>query len=868
MAESKIPVRLILCVDGTWCTPDGTSPGGNGNQTNIYRLAASIFQGECEDLLTGKTYFQKVSYHHGIASGNDLSITTRITEGITGSQSHEFIKNAYRECCELSGPEDEVWLYGFSRGAFIVRAVAGLLHYAGALKSADNAGEQFEKEYKSILSVYKNRKNGTALGEAHFQLGNRARDPPRIQFVGAFDTVKAVQDNIDFDIQFNNSITHWRHALALNEKRSGFLPEIEHPDFAAHKSPRSLEQSFVQAWFVGSHGDIGGSNNQDGLSLYPLQWMLIESRNVGLCLGFKTVRDVNIHNPLLITGLQTSDETEPIIIPILSRNDIITEMVDIKSVHMPSEHQGRYTININQTKTPFNSTRHRQPFADNGHLEGWNPNDPMGTIIHPSVYMIMDTSDKGLVSLHASPFYKHLEPWRRYSIGTLQPWEQAQKEELDDIAVRILVAGKAGVGKSSLINKVFGVSAEQALTSESVERPGVHDINKELRWKTKPDLIMHDSGGFEAGKQDEYEAVEQFFKEKSKETNLQNRLHLIWYCIETDDPRPTVGTEHSFQLINQYMSNVPVILVATKADKFVGDRVNSQLNSLMADPNFDRHMVQQARQSAQAELKYKLRRWKVLLNSKGLDIADAYVPVSKDDTESIELLVRKTTESFKDERLRLAYVSAQVASIDEKVDLAIKEAMRIYKDMLTSSIVMAGVPTGSMTNRFGGTVELCRKMVKCFGMIQVDGKVVADLFKANLKDEASHSALTLLADGMAAGGLVATLGTGMPILVIPAVINIPITVPATARLMLMLACDLIIVFSRAYNESSVRYITQPRIKDLRSAVDDYQNYYRKVHDSVASLAPRRNLVGFFRTKLIEEKMIGIIKDFRHQWRLR
>lgn len=69
-----------------------------------------------------------------------------------GLDALDQIRIIYEECCRLTGPEDEVWLYGFSRGAYVVRAVAGLLHYMRALKSATTAS--FDDDCHEALKVY------------------------------------------------------------------------------------------------------------------------------------------------------------------------------------------------------------------------------------------------------------------------------------------------------------------------------------------------------------------------------------------------------------------------------------------------------------------------------------------------------------------------------------------------------------------------------------------------------------------------------------------------------------------------------------------------------------------------------------------
>lgn len=112
----------------------------------------------------------------------------------------------------------------------------------------------------------------------------KSRKCPRINFLGLLDTVKRVNSDLDSTAQsltFHDSIRHVRHALALNDTRSHFEPEMY--GNITDKDPIN-DRSLIQAWFVGAHADIGGGARDDGLSPYPLQWLLTESQHKGLIL--------------------------------------------------------------------------------------------------------------------------------------------------------------------------------------------------------------------------------------------------------------------------------------------------------------------------------------------------------------------------------------------------------------------------------------------------------------------------------------------------------------------------------------------------------------------------------------------------------
>ncbi|GAW19614.1 hypothetical protein ANO14919_091020 [Xylariales sp. No.14919] len=415
----NIPVRLVICVDGTWFNPDGGNDK-KGNITNIYRFYASVGRGEIKDA-SGSRFIQKKMYVAGIGSEDNISALEKLYAGAFGLKCFEQIKNVYRECCRLTGPNDEVWLYGFSRGAYVVRAVAGLLHYLRALVSADtvsDADKTFDKDYKEALKVYEKLQKGSNLkgeGNVHLYFDAKTRLAPTIKFVGAFDTVKAVDDKSLYDISFNDSIQHMRAALALNENRKAMRVEGLWPSWGNHT--RSLpRRTFVQAWFIGTHTDIGGSAQMDGLALYPLQWMMLESKAKGLI--FKFEGDYGgralLDNPLQIVGIEGAKNNALFCI---TENKVVVEMRNIGQIHEEGSLYGqRYAVKLRQaTGLLANSREARVPFEEilnGGELKGYCKNSPRGTIIHPSVYMIIDKHLSVSLDRKLFPFYAQIEMWR------------------------------------------------------------------------------------------------------------------------------------------------------------------------------------------------------------------------------------------------------------------------------------------------------------------------------------------------------------------------------------------------------------------------------------------------------------------------
>ena len=109
------------------------------------------------------------------------------------------------------------------------------------------------------------------------------------------------------------------------------------------------------------------------------------------------------------------------------------------------------------------------------------------------------------------------------------------------------------------------ISTLQTQSSHRIR--GIHDVSKEITWESRPDLIVHDSGGFEAGADDEFQAIEAFLKDKSAAEDILAQIHVIWFCIDINSPRTRqIATEKLFLAVSRYAKDVPIVVVATKKD--------------------------------------------------------------------------------------------------------------------------------------------------------------------------------------------------------------------------------------------------------------------------------------------------------------
>lgn len=274
--------RIIICADGTWNRPEKDLK--EDFPTNVLRLSRAI-----KPIGSDKVP-QQVFYDWGVGSYYDPVIG-----GATGKGLHKNIMDDYRYIVQNYSAGDEIYLFGFSRGAYTVRSLCGLINNCGIIKRPDARLIQHAfKHYKKSSASY------APAGDASIEFRKRHSHPSRkIKFVGVWDTVGAMGIPISFlglfddkdefyDTKLGRNVDIARHALAIDENRSDFEPTIW--------TPRG-DTDMKQVWFTGAHSDIGGSYkpDQDGslLSDNALDWMIKEAGRSGLTIEAHLKQSIN-----------------------------------------------------------------------------------------------------------------------------------------------------------------------------------------------------------------------------------------------------------------------------------------------------------------------------------------------------------------------------------------------------------------------------------------------------------------------------------------------------------------------------------------------------------------------------------------------
>jgi uncharacterized protein (DUF2235 family) len=276
--------RLILCCDGTWNSADQTR-NGIPCPTNVIRIAFRIAKRHND-------VRQIVYYGQGVGTGNSID---RFTGGAFGKGIEDNIFNAYRFLIANYEPGDELYLFGFSRGAFTARSIAGMIRKCGILS------REYVDQYLQALKLYRSEEGPDEEGPTAFRRVYSVNNekPTKIQFIGVWDTVGALgiplrglrnltRSKHQFhDTELSGSVKFAYHALAIDERRAPFKPTL----WQYKPKPG---QTVEQVWFPGVHSNIGGGYPDRSLSDVSLKWMIERANSAGLAFD----ESVEAHQPL------------------------------------------------------------------------------------------------------------------------------------------------------------------------------------------------------------------------------------------------------------------------------------------------------------------------------------------------------------------------------------------------------------------------------------------------------------------------------------------------------------------------------------------------------------------------------------------
>ncbi|HEX8712830.1 MAG TPA: DUF2235 domain-containing protein [Terracidiphilus sp.] len=257
--------RIVFCCDGTWDTAQSNS--------NVYRLYKALTV----------TSDQVTFYDDGV--GANATGLSHLLQGAFGEGILQKIRDSYTKIAHVYEPGDDIYLFGFSRGAYTARSLAGFIAVCGL-----PSGSFSDDCVTTAFAAYRDPTHRAALlaGLASCKLADAS-----IKMLGVWDTVgslgiPAIFGGIDekvygfLDTNLHPDVKNAFHALAIDEQRAQFPATLWTSDPAPG-------QTIEQLWFTGCHGDVGGGNQQGGsvdagtrLCDITFGWMLGKAQALGL----------------------------------------------------------------------------------------------------------------------------------------------------------------------------------------------------------------------------------------------------------------------------------------------------------------------------------------------------------------------------------------------------------------------------------------------------------------------------------------------------------------------------------------------------------------------------------------------------------
>jgi uncharacterized protein (DUF2235 family) len=268
--------RLVVCCDGTWNRPDQISQGVAA-PTNVAKLALAVADEDAD----GNP--QLLHYQAGVGTRP----LEHMLGGGFGVGLSRNVKECYRFVVENYAPGDELYFFGFSRGAFTARSTVGLVRNAGVLRP------EHRHRVDQAYDLYRDPRRDTEPNGIAAQLFRRSYsyDEVHVHFVGVWDTVGALGIPIDgfrppllsnmwtfHDTKLSRYVRNAFHAVAIDERRGPFEPTLW------DQQDDATDQTLEQVFFAGVHCDIGGGYGEPELSDIALGWMAEKAGGCDLAL--------------------------------------------------------------------------------------------------------------------------------------------------------------------------------------------------------------------------------------------------------------------------------------------------------------------------------------------------------------------------------------------------------------------------------------------------------------------------------------------------------------------------------------------------------------------------------------------------------
>jgi uncharacterized protein (DUF2235 family) len=264
--------RIVICFDGTWSKPADEAMAADGQvETNVCRFYESVKDQAADGTKQVKWYDEGVGtkwYDRFIGGAIGAGLELNIVQG------YEFLAKQYED-------GDEVYVLGFSRGAYTARSLVGMIRNCGLIYP-----KHLPLRVAMAYGIYRTRGDNVDSFTAKLFRSSFSREI-KIKFIGVWDTVGALGIPLDVlkdvnmkfyefhDTNLSNIVENAYHAVAVDEHRHDYMATLWNPDNAP-------TQILEQRWFVGAHCDVGGGYNDRRLSDMTLSWIQQKASAFGL----------------------------------------------------------------------------------------------------------------------------------------------------------------------------------------------------------------------------------------------------------------------------------------------------------------------------------------------------------------------------------------------------------------------------------------------------------------------------------------------------------------------------------------------------------------------------------------------------------
>lgn len=310
--------RIVILCDGTWNRSDSQHP------TNVVRFAQAM-SGVAPDGTV-----QVPVYIAGVGTGRGSNRIARRTDALLGGAFgfglFPNIVDAYQHLVFMYEPEDEIFILGFSRGAYTARSLTGLIRSTGIVeKRSLNRVPEALHRYRTLNRGETHHPSSPESHRFRLELSPRIATSPaevawrraqgygdarllRIAYLGVWDTVGALGVPIDVpvvrawaarkysfhDASLSSMVRSARHAVALDESRPAFAATLwdNVDDLNRESPPGEGPEPYQQRWFAGDHGSVGGGGDVRALSSIGLAWIIEGAQAAGMAFDEAEVRAI------------------------------------------------------------------------------------------------------------------------------------------------------------------------------------------------------------------------------------------------------------------------------------------------------------------------------------------------------------------------------------------------------------------------------------------------------------------------------------------------------------------------------------------------------------------------------------------------